>query len=435
MGAQKIQTAARTLTGELRAFENQYRKFLDSLQDYSEHDPEPYGSQARKLHQEADQIGGQLYEVRKQYVDIQERLPRGSDNLLQPLRASPFLLLDLHSEIGQAHQGLDNQREALARLGKQVEDLGGFGWLTAQQARQTNANQAPIAQRLKNLRERHAHGTAFDGLASKDSQVQDRLAQIPEYFLSADQATILAQADKAAIILAHQSVDEARTLQEQLDHSLKDWEEVLANLDDQLARLRQGISSLDQSLSVLPAAVDSSALQSQFERLQTEVQRLQVQASRPELEKLEAIEVSADRLIQAAQELENAVRQARQNQSALALVFEDLSNAQRQASDQYSALGTAKSYRVLWSGASNTLASLSQRVGDLGPAERKRTPEKLEKDLEFCQPAIHRAKRISRLPSTDCRSTRRAGKFVGRPRAWPGRAMGAKFTENAPTGA
>jgi hypothetical protein len=54
----------------------------------------------------------------------------------------------------------------------------------------------------------------------------------------------------------------------------------------------------------------------------------------------------------------------------------------QQISAQYSALGTEKSYRVMWSQTSNALANLSQQVSDLGPAERKRTPEKLEQDLE-----------------------------------------------------
>jgi chromosome segregation ATPase len=379
---QKVQAEARSLTGELRAFENQYRQFLAGLQDYSPEDPEPYGSQARLFQQNADQIGGQLYGVRQQYVHIQERLPRGANNVLQPLRVSPFLLLDLHSEIDQAQLGLHQQREALAQLGKQVDDLGGFGWLTAQQARQASANQAQIEQRLKSLCERRAHGTAFDGLESSAAQAQDRLAQIPGFFLSADQATVLAQADKAAVIQAHQTVSEARALQEQMDAQLKEWEQSMASLDEKLARLRQGISSLDQSLSILPVAVDGSALQSQFESLQTEVQRLQVQASRPELEKLPPIETAADGLIQTAQDTEHAVRQARLGQATLAQILEELSQGLKQASDEYSALGTAKTYRVLWSHTSNTLASLSQRINDLGLAERKRTPEKLVKDLE-----------------------------------------------------
>ena len=168
----KVQAEARSLTGELRSFENQYRQFLSDLQDYSPDDPEPYGSQARLLHQSADQIGVQLYQVREQYVHIQERLPHKANGFLQPLSVSPFLLLDLHTEIDKVRQGLEQQQAALAKLGKQVDELGGLGWMTAQQARQAQQAQAVLDQRLQALRERRASGPEFDEMVSLASRIQ-----------------------------------------------------------------------------------------------------------------------------------------------------------------------------------------------------------------------------------------------------------------------
>ena len=378
----KVQAEARSLTGELRSFENQYRQFLSDLQDYSPDDPEPYGSQARLLHQSADQIGVQLYQVREQYVHIQERLPHKANGFLQPLSVSPFLLLDLHTEIDKVRQGLEQQQAALAKLGKQVDELGGLGWMTAQQARQAQQAQAVLDQRLQALRERRASGPEFDEMVSLASRIQERSGQIPANFYSADQLALAAQASKAEIIQVHQATSQSRQDQDALDKKLQDWESRLADLDEKQGRLRQGLVSAEQALSTLPAAVDSQTLQQEFERLQTAAQHVQVQVSRPEFEKLPGIVAALDQHIQAAGELETAARQARQGQSALKHILNELSEGQKSLSDQYSTLGSAKAYRILWSRTSNALAGLNQRVNDLGTAERKRTPQKIEEDLE-----------------------------------------------------
>ena len=379
---EKIQTEARLLTGELRAFENQYRQFLSGLEDYLPDDPEPYGSQARLLHQNADQIGAQLFSLREQYVRIQERLPHKASGVLGPLTISPFLLLDLNTEIGTVRQGLVGQQTSLEQVGKQVEELGGLGWLAAQQTRQAQTTQTELDQRLQVLRERRANGDAFDEMVGLTSRIRDHFGQIPEYFLSAEQPEFAARASKAEIIQVHQMIGQSRQDQEALDERLQEWEKRLAGIDEKQNRLRQGLVSAEQALSTLPKAVDSQALQQEFESLQTSAQLVQVQVARPELEKLPGIETAIDGRIQAAQELEASTRHARQGQAALDHVLHELTEGQKSLSDQYSTLGGAKAYRILWARTSNTLTGLNQRVNDLGTAERKRTPAKIEEDLE-----------------------------------------------------
>jgi len=103
---EKVQTEARLLTGEIARLREPIPSIPIRLEDYSPDDPEPYGSQARLLHQNADQIGAQLFSLREQYVRIQERLPHKASGVLGPLTISPFLLLDLNTEIGTVRQGL-----------------------------------------------------------------------------------------------------------------------------------------------------------------------------------------------------------------------------------------------------------------------------------------------------------------------------------------
>ena len=180
----------------------------------------------------------------------------------------------------------------------------------------------------------------------------------------------------------HQALESSRPLLAQAGSQLGEWEKGLAGLDERLGRLRQGIDSLAVTLDSLPAAVDGAPLQARFAGMQAELGRLQVQAARPELEKLPALDSAIDQQILLVQELDSVARQARQGQAALEHVLAELAQAQQQLTDQYTALGTAKSYRVIWSRASSTLASLSQQLGELGTAQRKRTAEKLEQDLE-----------------------------------------------------
>ncbi len=380
-GREKVQSETRNLSGELRAYENHYRQFLSGQQVHSPQDPEPYGTLARTLKDSADQAGQQLYALRERYVRIQERLPRRAASPFSALAVSPFLLLDLKKELGGVRQGLAQEQANLSQIAQQAQAMEALGWQEALRARQATAAEAQLQQRLQALQTRRAHGPAFDALTRQAQQADELLSQIPEYFLTADQTAISVQADKAMVIRVHQSLEAARPLHDQIAQQLEEWEKRLSRLDEKLSRQRQNLGNLEQSLATLPTALDSSAFQRQFVELQTEAQKLQIQSSRPELEKAPGIEASVDRQLTAFQELDAQVRTARQGQATLEHLLLELGQDLKEISSRYATLGAAKSFRVLWSQTSNSLANLSQQVNELGPVDRKRTPEKLEQDL------------------------------------------------------
>ena len=381
-GRERLQAQARGVSSALRSFENRYRQLLSELQGFSASDPEPYGEPARQILQGTDQIGQQLFTLREQYVRIQQRLPHKPASLLQAVRVSPVLLLSLNKELKQASQDLSQLEILLGQSEQQAQALALIGWQVARHARQTATIFQALGERLENLTQHRAHGSAFEALSEKAGQTATRLAQIPEYFHSAGQESFQSQAEKTTVIQVFEILQEANQELDGIETQLQAWEVRLASVEAKSAHLRQAMASVEQSLEILPAAVERAGLQRTFEQRQAESQRLHSQASRPELEKLPAMETAFGQQLAAVEKLGGEVRHVQQGQAALERVLADLAVGMKEISDQYTALGTAKSYRILWSHTSNELASLNQLIGELGTAQSKRSPEKLEADLE-----------------------------------------------------
>ncbi|MCU0488564.1 MAG: hypothetical protein MUE67_06405, partial [Anaerolineales bacterium] len=385
-GNERTQREVRSASGALRGFEAEYRQFLGTIQEFSPDDPEPYHTPAQALQTVADQLGQELYALRSAYVNIQQRLPHKttSAGLWKQISPgiSPMKLSQVLRELGILRQGLAQQRSALDEARRQAAALAGMGWQIAQRARQSVDRQASLDDRLQTLQQRRAHGAAFDSLVELSRQSQERLEQIPGYLLVGEAQSVLDHADKATVIAVHQWVGDAQPVQAQLEQGLQEWEARLTSLDGKLSRLLQGSDQVQQALDLLPAPVDTSEVRSQLSRIQADLQRLQVLASRPELDKLVSAEPVADQQIQAGQELLSTLRQASQGQAALEYSLANLAAGTKLVSEQYSDLGSARNYRILWSRTSNALADLSRHSGELGGAERKRTPGQLENDLE-----------------------------------------------------
>lgn len=377
-----VQKAARQLSAELRSFEGGYRQFLSGMSAYSPDDPEPYGAPARALRESSDQIGERLYSLRERYVQIQQRLPRKPGNALQMMAVSPLLLNELRRLIQGMRTELAGAQATLTTAVGELQDLDGLGWRTAGSARQARANLTLVQQRLGRIRERHAHGTSFDNLVQGVEGAAVRLGQIPEYFVTADQDAFQAQATKPAVIQTQSIVAQTTPILADAAAKLSEWETRLAAADDKFTRLRQAYSALEQSLATLPAAVDAAVLAEGLKGIQAEGQRLQAQFSRPELEKLPALGAALDAQIQTAGDLNAAAGHARQAQTALESELHALAEGQKQISDLYTRLGTAKSFRLVWSKTSQAVSGLSQGLSDLGTADRSRPPEKLDSDLE-----------------------------------------------------
>jgi DNA repair exonuclease SbcCD ATPase subunit len=381
-GREKVQSEARQLSGELRAFENQHRQTLLRLEGFLAEDPEPYGSQAEQLHHSATEVGQQLYSLREDYISIQQRLPRRPKNAYQAGLVSPLLLMDLHSGIDRNRKGVFEGQADLARLDEPIQALEGLGWEIAEKARRANQDQVDLEQRLQKLKARHVHGQTFNDLARENQHLQEQFAQIPEYFMTASPEEVLSKAEKTAIIPVYQILTQTQPEIENLDRQFGEWEQRLVGLDEKNSRLRQESAQVEQLLDTLPAPIDSAGFKNEFNDLQTQQQRLQARIAHPELEQLAGLETTCDELQTKFLDLETALRNTRQGQSTLEYVLSEISLGMKDVSNQYSALGTAKSYRILWLHSSDTLANFSQQISQLGDAQHKRTPEKIEQDLE-----------------------------------------------------
>lgn len=379
---ERVRQDAHHLSGELRSFEVRYRRIQADTQGYGADDPEPYGAKAHQLIQLDEQLGQFLVSTRERYVHIQQNLPRQPGTWYTPFKTWPFHLIGLRREINQILGKLKSQALHLDQAEQLSHDLAGLSWRIAQEARQLIADQLALAERLQVMHDHKVRGAALDALEAQAAQIELGLAQIPELFLDDDEAQVIQQAERASVVQVYQSLARLRPAWAQCDEQLRTWEAQLVRLNERVSSLMRSLAGVEQTLDSSPASLLRSELDVEFEHLTARQQQLQMQVSRPELEKLADLHSQADQLIQALQAFESDLRATRQSLEALQQILVQAAAEQKKLSDRYAALGTDRKHRVIWSRSSAILASLSQQLGKLGPAELARSPAQIEQDLE-----------------------------------------------------
>lgn len=377
----KAQQEARLLPGELRSLEKQYRQLEGVLQAYSLDEAEPYGAPLRELRMQLDSSEKQYELLRQEYVRVQELLPRKGRLPLNQLVGMPGLLYNLRKEIAALRKGVAETQVILERAQELSGSLQNLSWQVALQVRQAILRQEQVRQRLELLRQRHVGGAALRAAEQQDADLGARLAVLPAYLTSAEQAEVTRQADKATIIQAYQAIQYVTPEQDELLERLESWGRQVESVEHKLSRLRREVSAVETTLAGMPGSLDLAAHQRRMDSLSADFNKLQSELARPDIDGLSDLAREADHVQEAAQVLDSELKQGRGQAAALEQLLAQLTDGLSELSGLVSGLGTAKEYPLGWQQTSTTLARLSQQINSLNKASRLRSLEQVDLDL------------------------------------------------------
>ena len=236
----------------LRELTSQYNSLNVATQEYTPSDAAPFGALAAELVRQQNALDAILQQLHKRYAGIQEdvrnidpkewtgwvRLPYEWFSIRQRVQ-------DLRKQEQQAGYTLEEARKTIQKINEQ-------GWEVAIQARQVLADNRALVSILSGLYNADIRDPDLETSLKDARECEDWLStRVPVYFLSGDQASVLAEADKESVTQVFSMVLQARAGVDELMSKAKSWETGFNSLTRTIADLVSGYRELSPQFSEL----------------------------------------------------------------------------------------------------------------------------------------------------------------------------------------
>ncbi len=377
----KTQQELKETRGALRGLHARRQEIDLVLQAYSQEPREPYASRLGELQARLEEIDSQLAGLERQNVAIQEGMRQLASNRWQATVGAPFFWFSLRRESAGLRKALEAQHKALDEAAKSSQELERLGWEIASQARQAQETHQQARRLIEKFQGQNLQGQSLQAAAHKESDLRQALAQIPAYFFNEEETAVLSQAQQAHVAEAHAVLSQAQPELDTLLAQLQGWEQAHAETTAKVAALRQVLDRVDRSLDNIPDGLDLTATIDQFDKLKIISRNLQDTLSRLEIESMGAVAEESGRVHAAVQEIDNQVKQSRQQLGDLKRVLDELSEGLQMLSAQFAALGTAGIHPLAWGQSRIVLTRLSREASAIGTIKKSRNPEQISQDL------------------------------------------------------
>ncbi len=391
----RSQVALARLRSDWRRFEAGYQQVVTVAHDYLEDAQEPFLSLARKLRGTLDALDRIASPLRRQRVALNQRANDLSANPWKAVMGAPYLWYQLHRDLRKLEREMDRAWNALEACGQVENELAEVGWKLAQEARQMRHLQRRVQELLENLRTRHLQGDALDAALRKEQQAAGDLRRLPAYFYDGDAESVLTQADREAIIAAHQALETVRPTLDTLHTQAQEWQRQAQAAADQVGLMNKALDDLSQTLDTLPKPIDVSEALKQRDQMQQVAHNLQATLARLEVDSAALVTQEAAHLTQTAQETSSQLKRARRELAQLESVLEEVSPGFKDLSLRLATLGSKTVRPVQLTRSLEELAGLNRQVNRLGGAGRKRSPEQLSQDLSALTGARSKQKEMA----------------------------------------
>lgn len=370
------------LRSELRHYQSERKRLAHGMRGYAPDDPEPYGSRLQALEQQFLALDQQITELELRHVNMQERVRHLASTRWQETVGAPYFWYELRRELAGLKKDRQSIQAGLGAAGEFTQTFDNLGWEVARQARAIQQLQGHASRRLEHLRGRGIHGEAMGQATRLEQHCQAELAKLPPYFYRGDEATVAEQASKGSVAEAHAILAEAHPALEELLEQAQTWEKQYQQATEQVAGMRQCLSNLEQTLTSMPPGIVLNPFNAQFDGLTVISNNLHATLARLEAESIPAVTAEAGRVLKTAQEMEEQLKDLRQQQAALEQILPELNAGLQRLSEQLSTLGTQATHPVVWEQSRVQLTRLSRQAAALEKNNRQRTAEQLSQDLE-----------------------------------------------------
>jgi hypothetical protein len=374
-----------------RALASRRRQIAAQVAGHSVANDEPYLTRMSELQIQLERIDRLIHGLDQQFVDLQASAHRLNSRKGMALIGAPFFWYQFNQQVTELSQKTASLQSAFQSAEGAAQRVEQIAWEVAEQARETHDLLEQNGRILKNLSAQNLHGAGMEGALREHESARQAMAAIPASFFQADEASLLEQADKETVVQVFTILGQERPGLEILLTQVDEWDKQLQETQAVSQRLRSQLSRLETSFDQkyssadVPVGLDLQAEAKVFDNLKVISDSLHASLARMEVESLGVAAAEARRVLQAAENLETQVLQARHDLAALEKIMPELSQELRRLSTRFASLASSTVRPVDWGQSRASLTSLSHQLNSLQAVRQARTPERLQADWMIAQ--------------------------------------------------
>jgi len=369
------------LLPDIRSYRTQTSKLSFTLSEYDEIEQEPFISRVAEFQDQINTLNTQTADLEGDYTAIQDQIRSASTNPWKSILGAPFFWRSTRRDITALKSHLGTLGAFLQSTQKSEAALKQLGWEVALKAREARGVDQQVKLLLGQLRSKNVHGDMFDNAVLREERARNSLNEIPEFFLTADEETVLAQAEEDSITKTYRILGDIKPELDNLLKQVQTWVRQYNEAVKIITRMRRVLGSVEGSAAGVPGTIDMEEFNDRLDGLNIISQNLHATLSRLEIESIPVVIEEARRVQVNAQEMDADLKKARQQVSSLESVLTELNEGMKRLSDQFGALGTSKVLPVVWDESKPALTELSRQVNTIQPAGVQRTIEQVILDF------------------------------------------------------
>ena len=369
------------LRSEFRRYRNEIHQLTVTVQEYDEIEQEPFVSRVATLQDQISTINNQINHLEAKYINFQEQIRSASRNPWKGILGAPAFWYFTRRDITKLDNKLSAQTTHLQTAGETVESLKQLGWEVALRAREARGVDQQVSLLLEKLKSSNVHGDMLDNAVQREKRARDSLTEIPNFFLSADEAAVLEQAEEDSITQAYRILGGTRPELDDLIIQAQAWDKQYNEVIKIVTRMRRVLVDVESSAASAPGKLNLEAFHQRLDGLNIIYQNLHATLSRLEVESIPVVIEEAVHVQENAQEMHAEFKKARQQLIMLESTLSELNDGMKQLSTLFANLGTSQVHPVIWDQSQASIINLSRQVNEIGLINQPRTIDQVDQDL------------------------------------------------------
>lgn len=391
----QTQSELEQLRRDGRVLEARRRPFSIAVQGFAADEQEPFRSHVQDLWELLDEIEQRILAWQTRRAALKQRANDLSMVRWRAMMGAPYLWYFLRRDVKRLRQEMVQIGQLIDAAAQKETDIRRVGWKVAQQAKRVLQMQQKLHQMLEFLYAKNVRGDVLDEARQQAEQARGELEKIPAYLYHGSEESILARADRATIVQAHQIIVETQPILDSLIEQAQIWESQARRAEEMVGALSRALDDAALTLDNMPAGIETTDYRTQFDQLSLVYKNLNDTLTRLEVDGLLSVIAEAERLTRIVHEMGGNLKRARREVSALETALSELPEGFKQLSMQMALLGARSPHPVVWRRSLDVLSDLNRQAASLQPADQPRSPEKVSEDLQIVADLRARQKELA----------------------------------------
>jgi len=377
----RIESLSRGVVPGFNHVQSECKQIIAATRQYSHNDPLPYGPLSASISRKLDQIANQLVNLKRDYIQLQERQGKMRFRSWQRLLSAPFYWYEwyrMKSSVSGVLNGISRLEAEIKTAWEGVHSIDRQAWLVAQDARETLDLERRVRQLMETLGDRKLTGERFEEAAAMEEKVIDALDLIPRYFFTLDENNINQHATKESVCNVHAIVAEVRPHLIDLLGQLSTWDKQYKFLELKIMRLNVQIERTQNLVSTVPEHLKLPAQREQIIAMKTVAGALAETMTRLEVDSIPDVEGEVDRVEKSIAEMGSNIRRGLRQYAALSSMIINIQRIQKAVSGQISSLSKNEVHPIIWDQSRSTFREINKQIASLGEAGQARPVEDID---------------------------------------------------------